>query len=108
MQKWYMTYLAGNAYKGKYVLAETSEQAIKKAKVKNIVELFPVDENKMKETASIALAEKAEHLAEFIVVNFHHCPIDENKCVEDCIWWKEDNCKGCLLKNTEHIKIRDE
>lgn len=52
--------------------------------------------------------EKAEHLAEFIVVNFHHCPIDENKCVEDCIWWKEENCKDCLLKNTEHIKIRSE
>ena len=44
MKKWYMTYLVGNTYKGKYVLADTSEQAIKKARVKNIVELFPVDE----------------------------------------------------------------
>lgn len=45
MLKWWVCYRAGNTYKGKYVFADTSEQAIKKARIKNIVELFPVDEN---------------------------------------------------------------
>ena len=40
MCRWNVTYVVGNTYKRKYVLADTSAQAIKKAKVKNIVELF--------------------------------------------------------------------
>lgn len=49
--------------------------------------------------------EKAEHLAEFISVNFHSCPIDENFSVPDCACWNSEKCKVCILKNAEHIKI---
>lgn len=45
MNKWNVTYVVGNTYKRKYVFADTNEQAIKKARVKNIVELYIIDEN---------------------------------------------------------------
>ena len=45
MKKWEVTYIVGNTYKFKYVFAETNEQAIKKARVKNIVDLYVIDEN---------------------------------------------------------------
>ena len=37
--RWYVCYVVGNAYKVKYVWAENCEKAIKKARVKNIVDL---------------------------------------------------------------------
>lgn len=39
MKKWRVDYVVGNTYKVKYVFAETSQKAIKKAKVKNIIDL---------------------------------------------------------------------
>lgn len=39
MIKWRVDYVVGNTYKVKYVYAETAEKAIKKARVKNIVDL---------------------------------------------------------------------
>ena len=36
---WRIDYVVGNTYKVKYITAETAEQAIKKARVKNIVDL---------------------------------------------------------------------
>lgn len=45
MKKWRVVYVIGNTYKDKYLYANTSEQAIKKANVKNIVDLYIVDEN---------------------------------------------------------------
>lgn len=45
MDKWNVTYVVGNTYKRKYVFADTNEKAIKKARVKNIIELYIVDEN---------------------------------------------------------------
>ena len=51
---------------------------------------------------------KAEHLAEFIAINWHHCPIDENVSVPDCECWKSEKCKSCLLCNVEHIKLRED
>lgn len=39
--KWRVDYVVGNTYRVKYVYAENNIQAIKKAKVKNIVELTP-------------------------------------------------------------------
>ena len=39
MKKWIVDYVVGNTYKVKYVFAETATEAIKKAKVKNIVDL---------------------------------------------------------------------
>lgn len=44
--KWRVDYVVGNTYKVKYVEAKTNTEAIKKAKVKNIVDLNPVDETK--------------------------------------------------------------
>lgn len=46
MTKWRVDYVIGNTYKVKYVNAKTNIEAIKKAKVKNIVDLNPVDETK--------------------------------------------------------------
>lgn len=43
--KWNVTYVVGNTYKRKYVYALSSEEAIQKAKIKNIVELYIVDED---------------------------------------------------------------
>lgn len=42
----WVDYVVGNTYKVKYVEAKTNTEAIKKAKVKNIVDLNPVDETK--------------------------------------------------------------
>ena len=39
MKKWYVCYLVGNTYKQKFVYAESACEAIKKAKVKNIIDL---------------------------------------------------------------------
>ena len=39
MKKWRVDYVVGNTYKVKYVFADTSASAIKKARVKNIVDL---------------------------------------------------------------------
>ena len=45
MKRWRINYVVGNTYKYKYVFAETNTQAIKKARIKNIIELYVVDEN---------------------------------------------------------------
>lgn len=45
MYRWLVDYVVGNTYKVKYVYADTSENAIKKARVKNIVDLYPIDES---------------------------------------------------------------
>lgn len=37
--KWRVDYVVGNTYKVKYVIADSASQAIKKARVKNIVDL---------------------------------------------------------------------
>lgn len=37
--KWRVTYVVGNTYKTKYIIAGTAEEAIKKARCKNIIEL---------------------------------------------------------------------
>lgn len=42
---WAVIYITGNTYKTKYVKANTSTQAIKKARIKNIVELYPMEVN---------------------------------------------------------------
>lgn len=41
---WCVDYVVGNTYKVKYIEADTAEQAIKKARVKNIVDLKIIDE----------------------------------------------------------------
>jgi hypothetical protein len=46
--KWLVIYNIGNTYKHKFVIAENSVTAIKKARVKNIIDLYPVDENNKK------------------------------------------------------------
>ena len=46
MKRWRVNYVVGNTYKYKYVYADTAAQAIKKARIKNIVELYPVEENR--------------------------------------------------------------
>lgn len=38
-KKWRVDYVVGNTYKYKIIVAENAEKAIKKAKVKNIVDL---------------------------------------------------------------------
>jgi hypothetical protein len=45
MVRWQIDYCVGNIYKVKYVYAENAEKAIKKARIKNIVDLNIVDEN---------------------------------------------------------------
>jgi hypothetical protein len=45
MVRWQIDYCVGNTYKVKYVYAENAEKAIKKARIKNIVDLNIVDEN---------------------------------------------------------------
>lgn len=39
MKKWRVIYVVGNTYKEKIVFAESAEQAVKRAKVKCIVDL---------------------------------------------------------------------
>lgn len=41
--KWRVDYVVGNTYKVKYVIADSASQAIKKARVKNIVDLNIVE-----------------------------------------------------------------
>lgn len=41
MKNWIIAYVVGNTYKRKTVCAETAAAAIKKARVKNIVDLWP-------------------------------------------------------------------
>ena len=41
--KWRVDYVVGNTYKVKYVIANSASQAIKKARVKNIVDLNIVE-----------------------------------------------------------------
>ena len=45
LKRWRVGYWVGNTYKVKYVYAEDNTKAIKKARIKNIVELDIVDEN---------------------------------------------------------------
>lgn len=40
MRKWRVDYVVGNTYKCKYVYANTAEEAIKKARIKNIIDLI--------------------------------------------------------------------
>lgn len=42
MKKWEVVYVVGNIYKAKYVFAVSANEAIKKARVKNIVDLLEV------------------------------------------------------------------
>lgn len=42
--KWRIDYVVGNTYKVKYVIADSASQAIKKARIKNIVDLNIVKE----------------------------------------------------------------
>ena len=42
--KWRIDYVVGNTYKVKYVMADSASQAIKKARVRNIVDLNIVKE----------------------------------------------------------------
>lgn len=44
VKKWRVDYVVGNTYKVKYVLAANSADAIKKSRVKNIVDLNIVEE----------------------------------------------------------------
>ena len=45
MKKWCVGYWIGKTYKYKYVYADDNNSAIKKARIKNINELYVVDEN---------------------------------------------------------------
>ena len=44
MKKWAVYYVVGSWYKYKEVYADTAEQAIRKARVKTIVDLKPIEE----------------------------------------------------------------
>jgi hypothetical protein len=44
MKKWAVDYVVGNTYKVKYILAKTTAEAIKKARIKNIVDLRIVED----------------------------------------------------------------
>ena len=46
MTKWNVGYYIDNTYTYKYVYADTAAQAIKNARIKNIVELYPAEENR--------------------------------------------------------------
>lgn len=47
MEKWRVDYVVGNTYKIKFVYAENSTEAIKKAKVKHIVDLNIAEKSEM-------------------------------------------------------------
>lgn len=49
MLKWRVDYVVGSTYKVKYVNAETNTQAVKRARVKNIVDLNVVNESLMEQ-----------------------------------------------------------
>ena len=57
--KWRVDYVVGNTYKVKYVIADSASEAIKKARVKNIVDLNIVKECKC-EAVEIARREAAK------------------------------------------------
>lgn len=44
MKKWCIDYVVGNTYKVKYVYAKTAQEAIKKARIKNIIDINEVKE----------------------------------------------------------------
>ena len=44
MHIWRVDYVIGNTYKVKYIEAETAQAAIKKARIKNIVDIMPYSE----------------------------------------------------------------
>ena len=44
IMKWRIDYVVGNTYKVKYVIADSASQAIKRARVKNIVDLNIIKE----------------------------------------------------------------
>ena len=54
MMKWYVGYRIGNTYTGKYVYAKDAAQAIKRARIKNIIELYPVHEQLAKDMLECA------------------------------------------------------
>ena len=43
--KWRVDYVVGNTYKSKFVYATTAKEAIKKARIKNIIDLDIEKEN---------------------------------------------------------------
>lgn len=45
MKKWYIAYFSRNSYRSKCIDADTSEQAIKRAKVKNIIDLKEITQS---------------------------------------------------------------
>jgi len=45
MIRWYIGYYVGNTYKHKYLYAKSNNEAIKKSRIKNIIELYIVDED---------------------------------------------------------------
>ena len=49
MLKWRVDYVVGSTYKVKYVNAETNTQAVKRARVKNIVDLNVVNKSLMEQ-----------------------------------------------------------
>jgi len=49
MLKWRVDYVVGSTYKVKYVNAETNTQAVKRARVKNIVDLNVVNQSLMQQ-----------------------------------------------------------
>jgi len=49
MKKWCIDYRVGNTYKVKYVLAENASKAIRMSRIKNIVDLQIVEQEKEKE-----------------------------------------------------------
>lgn len=52
----------------------------------------------MKATETVKL------LAEFIVTNFHHCPVNINVDVPGCECWGEEYCKTCIRKHADQLK----
>lgn len=47
--------------------------------------------------------EVATLLAEFIVTNWHHCPVREDVSVQECDGWGCDHCKVCIRKNADKL-----
>ena len=41
----------------------------------------------------------AFELSDFIVKNWHFCPLDENIMICDCDGWKSEKCKKCIRSN---------
>lgn len=44
IKKWIVRYIVGNSHKVKYIYAKDATSAIKKARVKNIEDLYPAEE----------------------------------------------------------------